>query len=153
MPPYFVVVWTITQAACMQWAGQLGSMPLGNGDVAINAWVDQTTGNLFFYISKGDALDANANPIKVALLLLMLLSSLFHHHCRHLHTYSKRAGWPCRGCLCAATVDVCDHTLQPDLQCSVLQHQHHDAHILSPALRRRQLQHCISHCRQHGKLI
>ena len=35
-----------------QWAGELGSMPLGNGDVASNVWVDQSSGSLMFYIAK-----------------------------------------------------------------------------------------------------
>ncbi|HEY5914569.1 MAG TPA: DUF5703 domain-containing protein [Verrucomicrobiae bacterium] len=41
-----------------------GSMPLGNGDVALNAWVTKD-GNLQFYISKTDAWDDNARLLKV----------------------------------------------------------------------------------------
>ena len=34
-----------------------GSMPLGNGDVGLNVWVEEN-GDLVFYISKVDAFDA-----------------------------------------------------------------------------------------------
>ena len=35
-----------------------GSMPLGNGDIGLNVWMEKT-GDLLFYISKVDAFDAN----------------------------------------------------------------------------------------------
>jgi len=41
-----------------------GSMPLGNGDVGINAWVDEK-GDLVFYVSKTDAWDENAHLCKI----------------------------------------------------------------------------------------
>jgi alpha-L-fucosidase 2 len=41
-----------------------GSMPLGNGDVGINAWVDEM-GDLVFYVSKTDAWDENARLCKI----------------------------------------------------------------------------------------
>jgi len=41
-----------------------GSMPLGNGDVALNAWMTPD-GDLHFYISKTDAWDDNACLLKV----------------------------------------------------------------------------------------
>ncbi len=43
---------------------QHGSMPLGNGDVALNAWVTRE-GDLHFTISKTDAWDDNARLLKV----------------------------------------------------------------------------------------
>lgn len=36
----------------------LGSMPLGNGDIGLNVWVEEG-GDLLFYISKADAFDGN----------------------------------------------------------------------------------------------
>ena len=42
----------------------LGSMPLGNGDVGINAWVDEK-GDLVMYVSKTDAWDENARLCKI----------------------------------------------------------------------------------------
>ncbi len=41
-----------------------GSMPLGNGDVGINAWVEPS-GDLVFYISKTDAWSENARLLKL----------------------------------------------------------------------------------------
>ncbi len=40
------------------------SMPLGNGDVGVNAWVEKT-GDLVFYISKTNAWDENARLCKI----------------------------------------------------------------------------------------
>ena len=39
-------------------------MPLGNGDVGINAWVEPS-GDLVFYVSKTDAWDENAGLCKI----------------------------------------------------------------------------------------
>ncbi|MCX6998122.1 MAG: DUF5703 domain-containing protein [Kiritimatiellaeota bacterium] len=41
-----------------------GSMPLGNGDLGINAWVEPS-GDLVFYISKTDAWDENGRVCKI----------------------------------------------------------------------------------------
>lgn len=41
-----------------------GSMPLGNGDIGVNAWVEED-GDLLFYISKTDAWDAYARLLKL----------------------------------------------------------------------------------------
>jgi alpha-L-fucosidase 2 len=41
-----------------------GSMPLGNGDVGVNVWVEPS-GDLVFYISKTDAWDENARLCKI----------------------------------------------------------------------------------------
>ena len=41
-----------------------GSMPLGNGDVGVNAWVEPS-GDLIFYISKTDAWDENGRLCKI----------------------------------------------------------------------------------------
>jgi hypothetical protein len=52
-------------------------MPLGNGDVSMNVWVDSTSGSLMSYIEKSDAFDANANPVKVARLELAFTPTLW----------------------------------------------------------------------------
>ena len=44
--------------------GPSGSMPLGNGDVALNVWVEEG-GDLLFYISKSDAWDAHCRLVKL----------------------------------------------------------------------------------------
>jgi len=41
-----------------------GSMPLGNGDIGVNVWVEQN-GDLLFYLSKTDAWDENARLLKL----------------------------------------------------------------------------------------
>lgn len=41
-----------------------GSMPLGNGDVALNAWMT-ADGDLHCYLSKTDAWDDNARLVKI----------------------------------------------------------------------------------------
>ena len=40
-----------------------GSMPLGNGDVGINAWAEPS-GDLVFYVSKTDAWDENGGALQ-----------------------------------------------------------------------------------------
>src|SRR5208283_3619530 len=41
-----------------------GSMPLGNGDISLNAWVE-ADGDLQFYIGKTDAWDDNSRLLKL----------------------------------------------------------------------------------------
>ena len=41
-----------------------GSMPLGNGDIGVNAWVEPS-GDLVFYVSKTDAWDENGRLCKI----------------------------------------------------------------------------------------
>ena len=50
------------------WPAELGSLPLGNGDVSANAWIERDTGDLLLYLAKSDAFDINALPIKVGRL-------------------------------------------------------------------------------------
>jgi len=57
LPKYNVVWDTPSQDAH-------GSMPLGNGDIGINAWVEPS-GDLVFYISKTDAWDENDRICKI----------------------------------------------------------------------------------------
>ena len=44
-----------------------GSMPLGNGDIGLNAWVEEN-GDLIFYISKTDNWGDNGRLLKVVRL-------------------------------------------------------------------------------------
>ncbi len=48
-----------------------GSMPLGNGDIALNAWMT-SDGELHFYISKTDAWDDTARLVKVGKVRVQL---------------------------------------------------------------------------------
>lgn len=56
------VMWNTTTA------NEKGSMPLGNGDVASNVWMENSTGDVLFYLAKSDAWDVNANLLKVGRL-------------------------------------------------------------------------------------
>ena len=52
-----------------------GSMPLGNGDIALNAWVEPS-GDLLFYIGKSDSWEDNSRLAKVGLVRLALRPAL-----------------------------------------------------------------------------
>ena len=51
-----------------------GSMPLGNGDIGVNAWVEKS-GDLAFYISKTDSWDDNGRLLKVGRVRMRLKPS------------------------------------------------------------------------------
>lgn len=57
-PDSYNTVWKSPSEDCH------GSMPLGNGDIGLNAWVEPD-GDLLFYISKTDAWGDNARLLKV----------------------------------------------------------------------------------------
>ncbi len=48
-----------------------GSMPLGNGDIGLNVWVEEN-GDLLFYVSKTDAWDAHARLLKLGRIRVSL---------------------------------------------------------------------------------
>ena len=52
-----------------------GSMPLGNGDIGLNVWVEKN-GDLLFYISKVDALDSEQIGKKLGRIRLKMKPSL-----------------------------------------------------------------------------
>lgn len=56
-------------------ADSAGSMPLGNGDIAINLWVEPN-GDLVFYLAKGDAWDHAARLLKVGRVRVRLSPAL-----------------------------------------------------------------------------
>lgn len=56
--------------------GPSGSMPLGNGDIGVNAWVEQN-GDLLFYISKTDAWSENARLLKLGRVRVTLTPNPF----------------------------------------------------------------------------
>ena len=64
-PDRFNVVWTTPSET------SAGSMPLGNGDIGINVWVEPN-GDVCLYIAKTDALDENNRLLKVGKLRLAL---------------------------------------------------------------------------------
>jgi hypothetical protein len=52
-----------------------GSMPLGNGDIGMNVWIEEN-GDLLFYISKVDAFDAQHTLPKLGRVRLRILPAL-----------------------------------------------------------------------------
>ncbi|MBM4042392.1 MAG: LamG domain-containing protein, partial [Planctomycetes bacterium] len=66
-----------------------GSMPLGNGDVGLNAWVE-AGGDLQFLISKADAWDDNARLVKVGKVRIRLEPNPFEDARSFRQTLSLR---------------------------------------------------------------
>ena len=65
----------------------LGSMPLGNGDIGVNVWVE-SGGDLLFYISKTDAWSENAQLLKLGRVRVHLSPNPFQpgqHFQQQLH--------------------------------------------------------------------
>src|SRR5579863_10205031 len=54
------VVWTTPSTN-----GSPGSMPLGNGDITANVWVENNSGDLMMYIGKSDAWSEGTRLLKV----------------------------------------------------------------------------------------
>src|SRR5229473_143530 len=53
-----------------------GSMPIGNGDIGVNAWVEPS-GDLVFYLSKTDAWSESARLLKLGRVRVKLLPNPF----------------------------------------------------------------------------
>ncbi len=70
-PARYNVVWDAPSADCS------GSMPLGNGDIGLNAWA-LADGSLHLLISKTDAWDDNARLVKVGEVVLRFAPDLFN---------------------------------------------------------------------------
>ena len=68
-----------------------GSMPLGNGDVCLNVWVEQN-GDLLFYISKSDAWDENARLVKVGRVRVKLTPPLWQPKARFRQELRLQSG-------------------------------------------------------------
>jgi hypothetical protein len=69
-PDQYNVVWTSPSADAS------GAMPLGNGDIGVNAWVEKD-GDLLFYISKTDAWSENVRLLKLARVRVKLRPNPF----------------------------------------------------------------------------
>ncbi len=70
MPAGYNVVWDTPSADCR------GSMPLGNGDIGVNAWA-LPDGSLHLLISKTDAWDDNARLVKVGEVVVRFAPGTF----------------------------------------------------------------------------
>ncbi len=56
-------------------AGSKGSIPIGNGSIGINLWVE-SDGNIYFYISSTDAWDENARLVKIGRIKVSMIPNL-----------------------------------------------------------------------------
>lgn len=54
-----------------------GSMPIGNGEVVLNVWVEAATGDLMFYIARTDALSEISRILKLGRIRVHLSTSPF----------------------------------------------------------------------------
>jgi alpha-L-fucosidase 2 len=54
----------------------LGSMPVGNGDIGLNVWVEES-GDLLFYIGKSDAWSGNSRLLKLGRIRIQLTPNPF----------------------------------------------------------------------------
>lgn len=68
-----------------------GSMPLGNGDIGLNAWVEED-GDLLFYIGKTDAWSENARLLKVGRIRVHLEPNPFRKGMPFRQTLHLRQG-------------------------------------------------------------
>jgi len=75
------VVWTTPSADAA------GSMPIGNGEVVLNVWVEDKTGDLLFYIARTDALSEISRFLKLGRIRVHLSSAAFKekNFTQHLH--------------------------------------------------------------------
>lgn len=78
-----------------------GSMPIGNGEVVLNVWVEKATGDVLFYIARSDALSEISRVLKLGRIRVHLEPSPFKDAAdfqQHLHlrdgniTFESSAG-------------------------------------------------------------
>ncbi len=68
-----------------------GSMPIGNGEVVLNVWVEAASGDLLFYIARSDALSEISRILKLGQVRVHLDPSPFKNardFVQHLHLYN-----------------------------------------------------------------
>lgn len=69
----------------------LGNMPMGNGDLGINLWVEEN-GDLQFYLSKTDAWSENARLLKLGKVRLRLTPNPFRNGASYRQTLDVKDG-------------------------------------------------------------
>jgi len=68
-----------------------GSMPIGNGDIGLNLWVEED-GDLLFYISKTDSWSENARLLKLGRVRIRLIPNPFVKGAKFEQTLRLRTG-------------------------------------------------------------
>jgi len=84
-PEPYTVVWNTPSA------DSSGSMPLGNGDIGLNVWVEEG-GDLLFYIGKTDAWSENARLLKLGRIRVSFLPNPFVAGAPFRQTLDVRTG-------------------------------------------------------------
>ena len=69
-----------------------GSMPIGNGDIGLNVWVEED-GDLLFYISKTDAWSENVRLLKLGRVRVKLSPNPFRKGLPFRQTLKLREAW------------------------------------------------------------
>ncbi len=70
-----------------------GSMPIGNGEVVLNAWMEESSGDLLFYIARTDALSEICRILKLGQVRVHLDPNPFKDATdfkQHLHLHDGR---------------------------------------------------------------
>ncbi|MEM2027703.1 MAG: DUF5703 domain-containing protein [Thermoproteota archaeon] len=67
------------------------SMPIGNGDIGLNVWIEENAG-LLFYVSKMDAWDENARLVKVGKVRIRVMPNPFSLYSRFLQILKLKDG-------------------------------------------------------------
>src|SRR5579862_3423484 len=63
-----------------------GSMPIGNGEVVLNAWMENGTGDILFYIGRSDSLSEISRILKLGRVRVHFTPNPFGSDFRqHLH--------------------------------------------------------------------
>ena len=68
-----------------------GSMPIGNGDIGANVWVEEN-GDLLFFLSKGDAWSENGRLLKLGKVRVSLSPSPFSTGSTFTQTLDVKTG-------------------------------------------------------------
>lgn len=84
-PDEYNVIWTTPSKS------SLGSMPLGNGDIGINAWVEEG-GDFLFYIGKSDAWSETGRLLKLGRVRMRLSPNPFTAGTPFRQTLNIRTG-------------------------------------------------------------
>ena len=69
----------------------LGSMPVGNGDIGLNVWVEES-GDLLFYIGKSDAWSGNSRLLKLGRIRIQLSPNPFINDAPYKQTLDLLTG-------------------------------------------------------------
>ena len=91
-----------------------GSMPIGNGEVVLNVWVEAKTGDVLFYIARTDAVSEISRYLKLGRVRLHMEPSPFAHataFSQHLRLYDGTIEIKGGGTALSLFVDANSHVI------------------------------------------